>query len=565
MPAAVAVAVPRLWQQLAVPLLIVAAAAAVRFLFWNGPLGSDDVVYLRRSLDVASGEWSTANYNGALRYGFNIPAGTLLRVLGTNDFTVNLWPLFCSLAEIGVVYAFARELWGTRAAATSALILAFVPLHIASATRIHADPVVALFVTLSFTLFYWAERRQSRWLFFWTGIAMGAVFWTKELAIVALVPLIAYPLLWRRLRIRWLYVVAGGGAMLVAHLVLMYVITGDPLHLFKVVTGQVSRDFIGKGAGEDAAGYYLRYLFLDIKHTWIVAFLACAGIALFVRARWRGAASGDGTTVSTAGSFGGGSRAFDREGTSFVLFWCIGMLLVLSIMPVSLSPLRFVMKQSNYLTLFLAPVALLAGWFTASLAPRLGLAVIGLVIVGGVLLGAFEQQAYRVVTSNSKAALALLDAYPQATIYGTSNNSNIAAYQSMIEGVPSIEHRVDTYSALAKSKKPPEDRGGERLVVLDRETWNWGGNSMPVERIPPCWSIRGDLVPTGFGWGRSVVLALDGVATLAPSRLGAPVRRALGAIANPLPATVYAVDSTIAECDPVPGINPALGPTAAPR
>jgi len=166
MPAAVAVAVPRLWQQLAVPLLIVAAAAAVRFLFWNGPLGSDDVVYLRRSLDVASGEWSTANYNGALRYGFNIPAGMLLRVLGTNDFTVNLWPLFCSLAEIGVVYAFARELWGTRAAATSALILAFVPLHIASATRIHADPVVALFVTLSFTLFYWAERRQSRWLFF---------------------------------------------------------------------------------------------------------------------------------------------------------------------------------------------------------------------------------------------------------------------------------------------------------------------------------------------------------------------------------------------------------------
>ena len=46
--------------------------------------------------------------------------------------------------------------------------------------------------------------------FFWAGIAMGAVFWTKELAIVALVPLIAYPLLWRRLRLRWLYVVAGG-------------------------------------------------------------------------------------------------------------------------------------------------------------------------------------------------------------------------------------------------------------------------------------------------------------------------------------------------------------------
>jgi hypothetical protein len=200
------------------------------------------------------------------------------------------------------------------------------------------------------------------------------------------------------------------------------------------------------------------------------------------------------------------------------------------------------MKQSNYLTLFLAPVALLAGWFTASLAPRLGLAVIGLVIVGGVLLGAFEQQAYRVVTSNSKAALALLDAYPQATIYGTSNNSNIAAYQSMIEGVPSIEHRVDTYSALAKSKKPPEDRGGERLVVLDRETWNWGGNSMPVERIPPCWSIRGDLVPTGFGWGRSrrrdsahpVVVRWGRSPTRCPQRFMPSTRRSRNVIRCPV-------------------------------
>ena len=66
MPAADAVAVPRSWQRLVVPLLIVAAAAVVRLLFWNGPLGSDDVVYLRRALNVANGEWTNANYNGAL-------------------------------------------------------------------------------------------------------------------------------------------------------------------------------------------------------------------------------------------------------------------------------------------------------------------------------------------------------------------------------------------------------------------------------------------------------------------------------------------------------------------
>ena len=565
MPAADAVAVPRSWQRLVVPLLIVAAAAVVRLLFWNGPLGSDDVVYLRRALNVANGEWTNANYNGALRYGFNIPAGLLLRVLGTNGFTANLWPLFCSLAEISVVYAFARDLWGTRAAAISALFLALVPLHIASAMRIHADPVVALFVTLSFTLFYWGERRNSRWLYFWAGIAMGAVFWTKELAIVALVPLIAYPILWRRLRLRWLYVIAGGVLMLVGHLVLMYLISGDPLHLFRVVTGQVSRDFINKGGGEDAAGFYFRYLFLDIKHTWIVPFLACAGIVLFVRARWRRTVDGGGTTTSAARPSSDISRPFDADGTPYVLFWCVGMVVVLSFMPVSLSPLRFVMKQSNYLTLFLAPMALLAGWFTASLTTRLRVALIGIVVFGGLLLGAFEQQAYRVVTSNSKAVLALLDAYPKSMIYGTSNNSNIAAFQSTIEGVPSIGQRVDTYSALAKPRDAANDRGGDRLVVLDRETWNWGNDSMPIERIPPCWSSRGDLVPTGFGWGRDVVLALDRVAAIVPARLGAPVRRALGAIANPLPATVYVVDSSIPDCKVESGTHPAQGSNAVPR
>jgi 4-amino-4-deoxy-L-arabinose transferase-like glycosyltransferase len=552
------VAVRRSWHWFAVALLIVAAATIARVLFWNGPLGSDDVVYLRRALDVANGEWRTANYNGALRYGFNIPAGMLLRALGTSDITVNLWPLFCSLAEIGVVYAFARDLWGTRAAAISALILAFVPLHIASATRIHADPVVALFVTLSFTLFCWAERRDSAWLFFWAGIAMGAVFWTKELAIVALVPLITYPLIWWRLRSRWLYVIAGGLVMLVAHMVLMYVISGDPLHLFKVVTGQVSRDFIGKGDGEDAAGFYFRYLFLDVKHTWIVAFLAVAGTALFVRARWQGIAAGRAETTATlARSSAYESYPLDRDGTSFVLFWCVGMLIVLSFMPVSLSPLRLVMKQSNYLTLFLAPLALLAGWFTASLSSRLGVAVIGLMVGGGFLLGALEQQAYRVVTSNSKAALALLDAYPQSKIYGTSNNSNIAAFQSMIQGVPSVEDRVDTYAA-STNRRNTANAGGDRLVVLDRETWDWG-RSQPIKHVPPCWSNRGDLVPTGFGWGRIVVRILDSVATSVPSRFGAPVHRALGAIANPLPATVYAVDSTIVDCEPPPGTSPALG------
>jgi hypothetical protein len=98
---------------------------------------------------------------------------------------------------------------------------------------------------------------------------MGSVFWVNELAIIAaLVAFALYPLIWRRLDIRWLYLLGGGLLMLFAHLVLMLAIAGDPLYLFRVVTGQISRSFIHGGAGEDNVWHYFRYLLIDVRHTW---------------------------------------------------------------------------------------------------------------------------------------------------------------------------------------------------------------------------------------------------------------------------------------------------------
>ena len=191
------------------------------------------------------------------------------------------------IAEVGAVYIYALSAWGRRAAIYVALVLACIPLHIAVATRLHAISVVSLFLTLLFVLFYFAEQRRSRVIYFLTGIAIGMVFWAKELAIVACVALALYPLFWRKFDRRWLYLVAGGALMLVAHLILMTIIAGDPLHLFKVVLGQVSHRFIQSGEGEDGAWYYFRYLFLDVKHTWLAPFISVVAIAAFARRCFR--------------------------------------------------------------------------------------------------------------------------------------------------------------------------------------------------------------------------------------------------------------------------------------
>ena len=237
-------------------------ALALRLALFNGPFGSDDTVYYQRALEISRGEWTPANYNGALRYGFNLPAGLLMRVFGPSVFAANLWPLLCSLAEVATVYLVGAALGGRRIAAIAALLLAATPLHIAVASRIHADAVVSAALSGSFALLFFGLRRRSVALLFAAGLCLGAVFWAKELAAVtflAFLPLLAYfsargSHQWAGRRRGLAAALAGLALMFALHFALMAAIAGDPLHAIRVVTGAMQRNFIDGGQSEDAAG-----------------------------------------------------------------------------------------------------------------------------------------------------------------------------------------------------------------------------------------------------------------------------------------------------------------------
>ena len=473
-------------------------------------------------MEISNGVWSSSDYNGALRYGFNIPAGFFIYLFGLSAFTANLWSLLCSIAEIGAVYLFAVSMWGRLAALYAALILASMPLHIAVATRIHPDPVVSLFLTLSFGFFYFAERSGSRSLYLLTGSAMGMIFWAKELAAVTFVGLALYPIVWRKFDKRWGYVIAGGIPLLVAHLALMKLIAGDPLHAFKVATGQVNRNFIQAGVGEDSVWYYFRYLYFDIKHTWLAPWVA---------------------TIAAL-TFGWEYMRFRKvhEPTAYAVFWSLSLLAVLSFVPVSLAPVRFAMKQPNYLSLFLAPIALLAGYQGARAPVQIARPFLVLIVTGGLALGILEQQAIRVFTSNGKAAVEFARARPDAQFFGSVNNSNMARAYSLLTHDPSLAKR---FGGLSEAPTGTSGYGGNRaevFVVIDKETMSWGSKALPLETIPSCWKEVQILTPTGFGRGHVVIHGLLSFAeTLPPlvrNRVVAPIRR----LSVPQPAVVYQVD-----------------------
>lgn len=491
-------------------------AAALRLVFFNGVLGSDDLVYLNRSMQIAEGVWSSANYNGALRYGFNIPAGFFLYLFGINMFAANLWPLLCSLIEISTVYLFSHALWGRQAALCATLILACMPLHVASATRIHADPVVACFLTLSFVAFYFAEQRRSCWLYFLVGINIGLVFWTKELAVVTLFAFLFYPLIRRKLELRWLCVMYGVLVMLLAHFILMRVITGDPLHALKVVLGQVRNSFIsGADFAEDGPWYYFKYLFVDIKHVGLAGGLAaCSALASVFNC-----------------------RGF-RLHTFYVVFWLLALVGVLSFTPVSLSPIKLVMKQSNYLTLFLAPIALAAGYLITTLPAKIKLVVLAFTLTGGVFLAGLEQQAYRIFTSNSKAVVKFSGLHPEMQIIGSNNNGNIVAIYAMLSGNESARGRFRYLSELPH--RVLEDTPALVVfVILDYETMAWGKGAVVLDQAPVCWEMVEVLRPIGFGTGQLLINLFDSTLALFPRAMHDRLKLSLDALKQPRPAFVY--------------------------
>lgn len=516
-------------------LLLLAFAAFIRIIFFNGLFGSDDTTYLSRSNEIAQGIWSSADYNGALRYGYNIPAALFIWMFGLSTFSANLWSLLCSLAEIAAVFWLVSRYLGLRTATYAGLIVATLPLHIALATRIHADPVLSCFLTLSFVLLYTGERSQRSAVFFTAGLSMGMVFWVKELAAVTLFAIATYPLFVRRFDPRWLWICAGGLVALGAHLLLMQIIAGDPLHLIATVTGQVQRSFVGGRQGEDSIGYYFWYLFVNIKHSWLIGYLALIGILMLF---WRRPLS------STRGS----------DIIAYSAWWLIALLAFLTFFPVSLDPLRFAMKQSNYLNLFFAPMAIL-GAYVLSRVPghwlRRGL--LSLVLVGGAALGALEQADYRGFTANSRAAVEFARSHPDDWVLGSVNNASFAGVNAILDQDTGLSARfaaLKESSQLIRQLLPQTTASPIGFVVVDRQTQNWGKGAVPVRHPPSCWTPVQDLAPTGFGLSKQLAeLGLSIVDSVLPDALAQRINAPLRALIEPAIATVYQVDINNLWCE----------------
>ena len=511
-------------------------AMLTRMVFFTGFFGSDELTYTEVALAIANGQWDVSNYTGAVRYGVNLPNALFMTLFGASEFSANLWSLLCSAGEVGLVFVLAYWLWGCRAAVLSSAVMILLPLHVHFGGRLMADAPLAFFITLSFVLFWVAEKRQSAAWYFATGLAAGFAFWMKEVTVVYCVAFVIYALIYRTWRFEWLWVVLGGAAAVGANCLLFWAITGDLLHLYRVIRGHTAQYALLRDQIETSPWYYFRYLFIDIRHTWLMPWLAAAGVAVWARKAIR-------------------ARVMDRD-TGYVVVWAMGLFVVFSFALTSTNPLTLIAKQTNYMLMFVAPLCMLAGYFLACLPRRWMLPVLGTYLVGGVILSGLEQQAVRVFTANSRATVVFAREHAELPVYAMTNAFRAGRYAEMLDrpgaGKSSIKSISELFpgGATTDGQSAPSELKGYAVVDLQTIDWGWHDPIKKISDVPACWRRTVTLQPAPeSGLGYRMAASMLSAAQRLPNVLSARLVPPFEALVRPKPAYVFSVPAT---CEPPP-------------
>ena len=505
-------------------------ATAVRWIFYSGFFGSDEVTYTASAFKLLQGDWSVSTYVGANRYGINLPVAFMAWLFGKSEFSAAIYSVICSLAEIALVLHFGARMLGARAALLAGLLLASLPTHVHFAGRLMADAPLCLAITASFLFFYDGETRKRRLSWLLAGAAAGWSFWIKPVTIFYLGVLLVYPFVFRRFDWRWAWVALGFIVVVLANNLLFLHLTDRFWFLFETMSERRDSGYLetelAAGTQLDAPYYYLTYLFVKIYHTGLLGPLAAIGAARYWFARHR--IDGE-----------------HRYGLDVVMWWGFGLLLILSILVVSFSPVVFVPKQTNYMLIFAAPLCMLGGYALAQFEQHVQWVLATISVVLALLFSALLQTSILAFTANSKAVLAFAHERPDTLVFANTNGYRAALFEQLVRPSSSTEnvHFIgDFYKPNASRDAAWSTR--DRFVVIDTETLSWGRDELikNLSDVPACWVANGTLAPKIGGIGATIVRQVLKLLETTPLE-GKSLAKRIEKIVTPKSAHVFLIPS----------------------
>jgi hypothetical protein len=507
-----------------IALIILSYSAIVRLVFFKGTIGTDELIYISQGYNILNGDFGRSTYIGSLRYGSNAAQALSLWLFGNGAAGADGLYFASSLGQVLLVHWFAGRLWGRTAAIWAGLAMAALPIDAALAGGLNPDCFLGLTISASLVIFYFAERQNSSRLYLLSGLLAGFVFLIKEVVIVygvIFVVIVATEWRWRK---KYLFFVGGGVFCLFVSLFLFWYIYGDPFYQFKNTAARLGL-YAGGLEGDTSLGTYFVWLFVKIYHVGLLGWLAAAGALLALRRR--------------------------QPDMRFVLCWAMGLLVIFSAFPFSLDPLKFIPKQTNYMEIFLAPLALLAGWFLAQQRKRIALPLAGMMILSGFVLSAFEQQVVKVASVNGVAAAKFAEAHRNTPVFGPASAQRQSYLLRLLRG--SLDNSHDIRPAGELPKLPVQSGPGDEIIgyiIQERQVANLRPLYLSGELPAPAWDClvdAGSLEPQDLGFGRLVVAALRGGAAVLPPFLSVPIIGATDSVWQIAPARVLAVTRACAQ------------------
>ena len=505
------------WGQL---LAVLTFASLTRLVFFPRGLGSDEIVYLTHAYHLLQGDYLHTSYIGGMRDGINAFLAASLWLFGNGVAGASGLFFACSLGQVILAYCFAHHLWGRQAALWAGLAMAVLPIEVTQAGNLNPDPYLGFVIASSIITFYFAERDDRPALYLVSGLLAGWVYWIKQVVVLYGFVFVFFGLANRRWRKGWLWFMFGAALLLIAQLGLFWVVYGDPFYFFKANYQFILETHINGSNSDTSLWRYLILLFVDIYHTGLLGWLALAACMLAFRQN-------------------------EQSGLQFVLIWCLGLIFIFSAFPISLWPPKFIAKQSNYLDIFMVPLALLTGWFLAQQRRGVALVLGGTMVACGVLLSAMEQQVARVVTVNGRAAAEFAEAHAGVPVFGPLTAQRQSMEERLLRGSLDTSSDIRPWVDLSSASTRETSAADVVAYVIDdpqMRIWPDARKEASIsETLRRCLVPLGPLEQGDLGLGRSVVAALRDILSVLPAPFAAATLRATDSVWQVLPAQVYMV------------------------
>ena len=221
--------------------LIIIFAVILRILFFIGVAEPDSYVYSQHAFDISSGQpkLSRIDFVYGIRFLLTVPLALSFALLGVRDISAVLWPFFCSLGSIILIFYLGRLLFDERTGLLAAFLLSFFPQEILLATEILPDPILNVFVGLSLFLFLRSEKDKKgkfgNFYYFLSGFLLGMASLARMTAVVLILFFFAYFVYTRKMKRGYAYLILGIVLVFGLTGLSYYVTTGDFLHNFHII------------------------------------------------------------------------------------------------------------------------------------------------------------------------------------------------------------------------------------------------------------------------------------------------------------------------------------------